>query len=63
MKIGRVEKLVCNLHNKEKYPTHINTLQQLLNHVFKIDQLTPGTGNKVSTDSLVKALYRFEYGP
>ena len=30
MKIGRVEKLVCNLHNKEKYPTHITTAVNVL---------------------------------
>ena len=37
MKIKKVEKLVANLHNKNKYGIHIRNLKQALNHglVFK----------------------------
>ena len=31
-KIVRVEKLVANLHDKQKYVTHIINLKQVLNH-------------------------------
>ena len=32
MKIGKVEKLVANVHGKEKYVIHIRSLKQTLNH-------------------------------
>ena len=32
MKIDKCNKLVCNLFNKKKYVTHINSLKQALNH-------------------------------
>ena len=32
MKIGKVEKLVANLHNKQEYVIHIRNLKQALNH-------------------------------
>ena len=32
MKLGKVEKLVCNLYNKCRYPIHIKTLKQALEH-------------------------------
>ena len=32
MKIGEVEKLVTNLHDKTEYVTHIRKLKQSLNH-------------------------------
>ena len=31
-KIGKVEKLVCSIEDKEKYIIHINALKQVLNH-------------------------------
>ena len=31
-KIGKVEKLVCAIEDKEKYMIHINVLKQVLNH-------------------------------
>ena len=35
MKIDKCNKLVCNLSNKKKYVTHINSLKQALNHGLK----------------------------
>ena len=32
MKIGKIEKLVANLHDKEEYVMHIINLKQELNH-------------------------------
>ena len=32
MEINKCKKLVCNLFNKKKYITHINSLKQVLNH-------------------------------
>ena len=32
MKLGKVEKLVANLHEKTEYVVHIRNLKQLLNH-------------------------------
>ena len=32
MKIGKVEKLVANSHNKQEYVIHIRNLKQALNH-------------------------------
>ena len=32
MKLGKVEKLVTNLHDKTKYVIHIRDLKQTLNH-------------------------------
>ena len=32
MKVNKCNKLVCNLFNKKKYVTHINSLKQALNH-------------------------------
>ena len=32
MKIGKVEKLVANLHNKQEYVIHVRNLKQALNH-------------------------------
>ena len=31
-KIGKTEKLVCSIEDKEKYVMHINALKQALNH-------------------------------
>ena len=36
MKIGKVEKLVANLHDKNEYVTHIRNLNQALNHELKL---------------------------
>ena len=36
MKINKCKKLVCNLSNKKKYVTHINSLKQALNHGVKL---------------------------
>ena len=35
MEINKCKKLVCNLFNKKKYVTHINSLKQALNHGLK----------------------------
>ena len=32
MKIGKVDKLVTNLHDKTEYVIHIKNLKQVLNH-------------------------------
>ena len=36
-KVNKVEKLICNIEDKEKYVMHIRVLKQALNHglVFK----------------------------
>ena len=31
-KVNKVEKLICNIENKEKYVMHIKVLKQALNH-------------------------------
>ena len=36
MKVNKCNKLVCNLFNKKKYVTHINSLKQALNHALKL---------------------------
>ena len=36
MKIDQCKKLVCNLFNKKKYVTHINSLKQASNHGLKL---------------------------
>ena len=36
MKIDKCNKLVCNVSNKKKYVTHINSLKQALNHGLKL---------------------------
>ena len=36
MEINKCKKLVCNLFNKKKYLSHINTLKQALNHGLKL---------------------------
>ena len=36
MKVNKCNKLVCNLFNKKKYVTHINSLKQALNHGLKL---------------------------
>ena len=42
MKIGREEKLVRNLKDKEGYVVHIKALDQALKHDKKIRKGTPG---------------------
>ena len=37
MEISKCKKVVCNLFNKKKYVTHINSLKQALNHGLKKD--------------------------
>ena len=39
MEINRCKKLVCNLFNKKKYVTHINSLKQALNHGLKLKKI------------------------
>ena len=39
MKINKCKKLVCNLFNKKKYVTHINSLKQALNHGLKLKKI------------------------
>ena len=39
MKIDKCKKLVCNLFNKKKYVTHINSLKQALNHGLKLKKI------------------------
>ena len=39
MKIDKSNKLVCNLFNKKKYVTHINSLKQALNHGLKLKKI------------------------
>ena len=33
--IGKVEKLICSIEDKEKYVVHIRTLKQVLNYWIK----------------------------
>ena len=39
MELDGIEKLVCNLQNKDKYVIHINTLKQVLNHGLKLNKV------------------------
>ena len=39
MKIDKCKKFVCNLSNKKKYVTHINSLKQALNHGLKLKKI------------------------
>ena len=39
MKIDKCKKLVCNLSNKKKYVTYINSLKQALNHGLKLKKI------------------------
>ena len=39
MEINKCKKLVCNLFNKKKYVTHINSLKQVLNHGLKFKKI------------------------
>ena len=39
MGIDKCNKLVCNLFNKKKYVTHINSLKQALNHGLKLKMI------------------------
>ena len=39
MKIDKCNKLICNLFNKKKYVTHINSLKQALNHGLKLKKI------------------------
>ena len=39
MKIDKCNKLVCNLSNKKKYVTHINSLKRALNHGLKLKNI------------------------
>ena len=38
-KIGKIEKLVCGIEDKEKYVIHINALKQVLNHVLRFKKV------------------------
>ena len=39
MEINKCKKLICNLSNKKKYVTHINSLKQALNHGLKLKKI------------------------
>ena len=39
MKVNKCNKLVCNLFNKKKYITHVNSLKQALNHGLKLKKI------------------------
>ena len=39
MKIDKCKRLVCNLHNKNKYVVHIKSLKQALNHGLKLKMI------------------------
>ena len=39
IEINKCKKLVCNLFNKKKYVTHINSLKQALNHGLKLKKI------------------------
>ena len=39
METNKCKKLVCNLSNKKKYVTHINSLKQALNHGLKLRKI------------------------
>ena len=39
MEISKCNKLVCNLFDKKKYVTHINSLKQALNHGLKLKKI------------------------
>ena len=39
MKVNKCNKLVCNLFNKKKYLTHINSFKQALNHGLKFKKI------------------------
>ena len=39
MKIDKCNKLVCNLFNKKKYVTHINSFKRALNHGLKLQKI------------------------
>ena len=39
MEVTKCKKLVCNLFNKKKYVSHINTLKQALNHGLKLKKI------------------------
>ena len=39
MKIDKIQKLVCNLHDKKKYVVHISILKQALNHVLRLKKV------------------------
>ena len=39
MEVNKCKKLICNLFNKKKYVTHINSLKQALNHGLKLKKI------------------------
>ena len=39
MEMNKCKKLLCNLFNKKKYVTHINSLKQALNHGLKLEKI------------------------
>ena len=51
MKIDKCNKLVCNLFNKKKYVTHINSLKQALNRGLKIKN------HRIYSRGMVKTVY------
>ena len=70
MKIGKVEKLVANLHDKTEYVIHIKNSKQALNHglvlrkVYKVIKFNQNASLKsyiyINTDLRKKAKNDFE---
>ena len=55
MKIGQVEKLVTNLHDKTEYVIHIKNLKQALNHGLLLKKFLRVI--KFKSKSLTNAIY------
>ena len=53
-KVNKVEKLICNTEDKEKYVMHIKVLKQVLNHGLVLKKV-----HRVI--NLVKTIHRYEY--
>ena len=56
MKIEKVEKLVANLCDKEKYVIHIKNSKETSNHVISFDESLLGL-----IKNLAKTIYLYEY--
>ena len=54
MKIGKVEKLVANLHDKTEFFTHIRNLKQTLNHILVSKKVHKGIKSNQDAQLLEK---------